>query len=202
MSLEVAPKPETPSSRFNSQVIETYQDLIGHAVWNVGMPYETPLRWYFERFQGEVGPRSHQLWIKLNEKAFIYLTKTLRTVDISDGSWSVTAHEDSEEEGIDYTVISATIMPNGRVQKSMGKYLYDKNKQPGTYVGGDSDLSKRQRAKMLPHLTKLLKQARQTMPRIQQEFMQGISESDFRIAATMQLLGDMSLADQAQITRV
>jgi hypothetical protein len=185
-SPETEPQRETPTTAFIHQTELTFDELIKHASWNVGMPSDTPLRWALTKYWNEDTPRNIQLWIELDESRFIYLTKILRQVDDDDGAWKVHVREKSGNETT--TSTNGVISESGEVTQN--QYISERAEKDDGEILFDSywDYSTYQKAKTLPYLTRILEDARTLMPERQENFMRQIDMDKLTKAQLFQRL--------------
>jgi hypothetical protein len=172
---------ETPESMFRGQVEQSFDFLLGHAIWNVGMPYErphnTPLRWALTQYSNEDSPRNIQLWIKLDEQRFIYLTKILQKVEADDGVWEMHTTENQDDGTALYT--NAKVGEDGQITGEQIKKVQDDGDSGKILAMSEYDYAEEEQAQILPQL----------MPDKQEAFMQSLDLRALKLAHIMQTLG-------------
>jgi Fe-S cluster assembly iron-binding protein IscA len=174
MAHEYPSQPENLTLGFIELTETSFDELLKHSIWNVGMPLETPLRWHLGEYVGEDSPRNIELWILLDEKTTIYLTKILRQVEQEDGSWKVHAKEILNDGTVYFS--NADISEDGLVSKSQFVYDSDDNESVKLLAGSDINYTTEQLSEILVRINNLLQQACSTMPDKQEEFMSSLDQ--------------------------
>jgi hypothetical protein len=206
---EIPEQPVPAESPALTMIERAVGALLPHAVCNVFMPFETPLRWHESYMQGEDAPFSFGLWVNLNPERTLTVSfnRTLpNDRQGNDNLWGCAISEDCDPgEDADYSVSGLSITKDGAVEMNTTRRKRDPERPElvGQYVGGefDRDMSPRRRAALFADMGHIISMAVDQTPYDQVAFcaqhsIDSASRSFDRLAApiTYQTLAPLTAA--------